>query len=487
MPNSSNSLAANNSKIKNDTFLSFSKSRYSQRLSIDYLKVELAKDPDNMNKALVRKIMPGLSSFTNNATFSAEYLIKLIDSVIVKIPLPKLQDTPLYIMATAGMRLVSFKEQEAILKDCRHDIAIKYPQLVFPPSHIQIISGKMEGIYAWIAMNYMLGKFDRQANSTVGILEMGGGSLQIAYEVPGNYSNFFLNNSENTSQIEEYARKIIANSIYQLDLSGRISNKTIKKAWNYGVYVTSLLGFGTNEIIAMHKKSLILKHLQVINNTNISGDSIQILDPCYPIGYKYKLLVHNWAQNDSTYKINVTGTGNFKLCHKSLLPMLKLDSECSLEPCSLSGLHDPIGFYAKLPNYTLLPKFYGISEFWYSSHDILGLGGLYNSTAFENKSTIYCATRFNPTSETFKKYVLLNPTYSRNMIINQCIKSVWIYTVLHDGFKFPKDQKIIESVLFIKGKEAHWTLGAIIYALLHDLSYSKSEESNHEKINTRNI
>lgn len=51
------------------------------------------------------------------------------------------------------------------------------------------------GVYAWIGINFVLGRFDHAEEGsqgqpisrqrTVGIMDMGGASLQIAYEVPG--------------------------------------------------------------------------------------------------------------------------------------------------------------------------------------------------------------------------------------------------------------------------------------------------------------
>ena len=78
-------------------------------------------------------------------------------------------------------------------------------------SHLEIITGKQEGIYQWIAINYVLDKFDAQSDNnivnmpgdtndlddnnsvyirpkTVGALDMGGASMQIAMEVTSDLS-----------------------------------------------------------------------------------------------------------------------------------------------------------------------------------------------------------------------------------------------------------------------------------------------------------
>lgn len=59
------------------------------------------------------------------------------------------------------------------------------------------------GVYLWIATNYILGRFDHSHDvsttpastvahivrkQTVGTIEIGGASLQIAYEIPQNVS-----------------------------------------------------------------------------------------------------------------------------------------------------------------------------------------------------------------------------------------------------------------------------------------------------------
>ena len=126
----------------------------------------------------------------------------------------------MYILATAGLRFLPLKygesledkflytficnssEQNQLLEDLFVDIERDYDFLV-EKTHFQVISGQLEGIYSWIAINYVLGRFqnnntdssNRSFNintlkqksivlenrpTTVGILDMGGASAQIA-------------------------------------------------------------------------------------------------------------------------------------------------------------------------------------------------------------------------------------------------------------------------------------------------------------------
>ena len=61
------------------------------------------------------------------------------------------------------MRLLEQTQQEAIMKKVRQGIQSHF-QFHFPDSNLEIISGTQEGIYQWLAINYVLNRFDQVRN-----------------------------------------------------------------------------------------------------------------------------------------------------------------------------------------------------------------------------------------------------------------------------------------------------------------------------------
>ncbi len=97
----------------------------------------------------------------------------------------KFNPIDLYVLATAGMRLVNSIEANSIYTKMKNTSLSGYKL-----EKAMTISGRYEGIYAWIAANYKNGelKWDSGKKSWSfanpnGILEIGGASMQIAYKV----------------------------------------------------------------------------------------------------------------------------------------------------------------------------------------------------------------------------------------------------------------------------------------------------------------
>lgn len=101
------------------------------------------------------KVQPGLSAFADDAAGAAASLQPLLQFAAQHIPASQLPQTPVYLMATAGLRLLPAAAAEDILFECRK--ALIASDFLFDPDWAQTISGTYEGLYAWVAANYAAG------------------------------------------------------------------------------------------------------------------------------------------------------------------------------------------------------------------------------------------------------------------------------------------------------------------------------------------
>ncbi|MCA9660042.1 MAG: hypothetical protein KC486_16985, partial [Myxococcales bacterium] len=134
------------------------------------------------------KVEPGLSSFKgepDKAAGSIAGLLTQADSALDKLPDECEGKTPAALMATAGMRLLegedggdaAAKAIYAAVTDAVRDTGL---DLRFAGT----ISGQQEGLYTWITANYALGNL-QSGGATVGALDLGGASAQIAFAPEG--------------------------------------------------------------------------------------------------------------------------------------------------------------------------------------------------------------------------------------------------------------------------------------------------------------
>ena len=110
---------------------------------------------------------PGISSFASNVHGLKDYLKPPLDFALQRIPKDQHKATPIYLYATAGMRLLPNSSQIEILTTACTFIQQNYPFYVSQcEKHFRVISGEMEGIYGWLTVNYLKqGLADFMANS----------------------------------------------------------------------------------------------------------------------------------------------------------------------------------------------------------------------------------------------------------------------------------------------------------------------------------
>mmetsp|Transcript_2169 Transcript_2169/g.6461 ORF Transcript_2169/g.6461 Transcript_2169/m.6461 type:complete len:435 (+) Transcript_2169:340-1644(+) len=122
-------------------------------------------------------LKPGLSNYKEDAKAASESLDPLLARSRSIVPEHLHSSTPVYLRATAGLRMLGPELSENILREVRSKL--KNSGFRFDSDNwASILGGNDEGIYSWITVNYLL---NRAPSDTAGTLEMGGGSSQIAF------------------------------------------------------------------------------------------------------------------------------------------------------------------------------------------------------------------------------------------------------------------------------------------------------------------
>ncbi len=156
-----------------------------------------------------KKVKPGFASLENNQVTVDSYVTNLVAGA-------PLVSVPIYFYATAGMRLLPQPKQAQMLAYLK---AWFSHQSQWQLKEAKTITGKEEGLFGWLAVNYQLGTLADENKVLVGVMDMGGASVQIAFQ------------AANDGDIKDSDRQ-------QIDLYGRHLN----------LFIHSFLGLGQTEV-----------------------------------------------------------------------------------------------------------------------------------------------------------------------------------------------------------------------------------------------
>jgi Golgi nucleoside diphosphatase len=357
-------------------------------------------------KPWTKKIRPGVSTFGENPTeVGPEHLQSLVDHALEYIPTDKIRDTPIFLMATAGMRLLPKVQQTALTREIcaylRQNTQFSLPDCSL---HIQVIAGETEGLYGWLASNYLLGGFDEpdkhnhgKGHHTYGFLDMGGASAQIAF-------------APNSTEAEKHA-----NDLKLLRL--RTINGAPKE---YKVFTATWLGFGVNQARESYVEALVDAH--------DAADANEMPDPCMPKGLRTTVGGEPVA-DASSKDLTLLGTGKFDECLRRTYPLLGKDAPCEDEPCLLNGQHVPaIDFDVN--------HFVGVSEYWHTTHGVFDTKGdrPYDFTTYQQRVKEYCSQDWYAIESSIGS----RKKDSAKVAQEACFKASWLINVLHDGIGIPR-------------------------------------------------
>lgn len=360
----------------------------------------------------------GISSFADRPDAVGPYLRPLMEFAASVIPSSQHSTTPVYLLATAGMRLLPPVQQREILASTCTYLKQSYSFKVGNcAENIKIITGEEEGLYGWIAVNYLMDGFDKHQHalkgeahsSTYGFLDMGGASTQIAFE-PSEAER--IKHGDNLLEVK---MKL---------LSG--------KEVTHPVFVTTFLGFGTNQARSRYVEQAI-QEVHVGTNppaplpVDSSSPPVLIDDPCLP----KSLMISEPRHPGYTFR----GTGSFAECVRKTAPLLNKNAACLDLPCLFNGVHVPAIDFS-------VNHFIGISEYWYSTQDVWKMGSIYDYVAFEKNAMEYCARHWDGIMADHAAGAKWKSGVELSRLEQQCFKAAWIVNVLHEGVGIPR---IIDS------------------------------------------
>ncbi|KAH6722915.1 nucleoside phosphatase family-domain-containing protein [Leptodontidium sp. 2 PMI_412] len=406
-----------------------------------------------------KKIKPGVSTFGDRPSdVGPEHLKELLDHALNIIPEDQVKDTPIFLMATAGVRLLEPLQQKALLNEiCAY--ASTHTDFSLPDCdlHIQVIPGETEGLYGWIAANYLLGGFNSpdhhnhgKGHHTYGFLDMGGASAQIAF-------------APNATEAEKHANDL--KLLRMRTLNGQSAE--------YKVFTTTWLGFGVNQARE--------RYVDALMEATYTKAAHELPDPCLPSGLKTTL--QGQVSDGAASKDPVlVGTGRFDECLRQTYPLLDKDAPCADLPCLLHGQHVPaIDFDVN--------HFVGVSEYWHTTHEIFEMAHkdtTYDFAAYQALVKEFCSEEWHDieASVAAGKW---GKKVDAKTAQEVCFKASWLINVLHEGIGIPrvgiekgtgagynstkeiaahaKDKGFLDpfqAVNTIGGMEVSWTLGKMV-------------------------
>uniref|UniRef100_A0A8C0B0A6 Ectonucleoside triphosphate diphosphohydrolase 1 n=1 Tax=Buteo japonicus TaxID=224669 RepID=A0A8C0B0A6_9AVES len=263
---------------------------------------------------------PGISGYSHATEEAGPSLTQCLRQAEEVIPSKQHQETPVYLGATAGMRLLSLENKSA----ADQVLSSVEKTLRSGPFNFQgarIISGQEEGAYGWITINYLLGNFKqsgwtkllhslRSISETSGALDLGGASTQITF-VPNEFSS---ESPENLLYFRLYGK-------------------------DYLVYTHSFLCYGKDQ--ALQQK--LARDLQA------STSNSSLFDPCFHQGYQRTINISDLFKNPCTSakekqfpfsQLYIQGEGDYQKCRRNILKLFN-KNYCPYSSCSFNGIYLP--------------------------------------------------------------------------------------------------------------------------------------------------
>ncbi|XP_008792533.2 probable apyrase 2 [Phoenix dactylifera] len=383
-------------------------------------RVHVFRFDENMNLVnigddieLYVAVKPGLSSYADDPQEAANSLIPLLEEAESVVPEELQPTTPVRLGATAGLRNLGDEKSEEILQAVR-DLLQTNSSLEYESEWVTVLEGYQEGSYLWVAMNYLLGNLGNKYSDTVGVVDLGGGSVQMAYAV----SEEAAANAPNISNGDDpYVTK-------------QLLNET-----NYYLYAYSYLNFG-----------LLAARAEILEAVD---------DP-----YSYCMLggyTGTYEYNGEVYNASASPSGSsYNKCRTEAIKTLKINETCTYEDCSFGGVWSGGGGDGQKNIY--------VASFFYDRAAQVGFidpeepSALVTPSDFEEAAKTACNLSLEEANVTY-------PNVAADDLPYICMDLAYEYTLLVNGFGLEPSQEIT-LVSKVKYGDSYvgaaWPLGSAI-------------------------
>lgn len=344
-------------------------------------------------------IKPGLSAYKDDPRAAAASLDPLLARARRLVPEARRAETPVFLRATAGLRMAGAAKAEAILAGVRTHLAASGFRFS-PSTGASILGGSDEGVYSWITVNYLMG---RAGANTVGTLEMGGGSSQVAFVPP----------------TTPHGSRCDARTQTQL-FGGE----------HLPLFTRSDLGFGLQKA-----RAVALAAFEAAGNV--------ARNPCINAGGKVVVKIPFDAGGRS---VTLAGSGNFGDCRAAIEKAVVEPARktCVCAACGYSGIPrpEPIGEYVAIAFYR--ERTFGI-----------GMPRTIRVEDIVAKGVDVCSMSVGEVMDKF-------PKVSNGAATDLCLDLAYIVTHLKHGYGITENSGTVLHVKDrISGFELGWSLGAM--------------------------
>ncbi|KAI1279528.1 Ectonucleoside triphosphate diphosphohydrolase 1 [Halotydeus destructor] len=367
---------------------------------------------------------PGLGKL--NVSQVKGSLMPCIEQVLAVSGLSTDEPLPVSLGATAGLRLVNITSPPKVTALLNEVKATLESNSELSAQQVAILSGQDEGLFAWITSNHLMDKL-RPRNggrqTTVGTLDLGGASAQIAYEVYGktkapNLANVRLYGIDHTV-------KTWSNLCYGVDqIRLRLYWLLIRKSQTKRIHENPCMPLNASETIAA---------------SELLGDNA----PCLKGPSPEDIIM---AADDNDYVF--TGTSDPNTCSE-LVSQLLNNTECKLQfdTCFQSETSSLV------KSSTLL----ALSSYYYTE-SILKLSEMKQISRrdYHEQSFEFCRLDLERAKRA--------PRVTAKYINTYCFQLLFIEKTLADVYNLQDDWSNVRFTDKVAGQSLGWSLGYMINA-----------------------